>query len=181
MASNKHEMTPADLNKAYEENDVNMKGILGFIGGLSLLIITAFILMMVLWKTLGNFRHEAEASEPGNPMRMSQKEALPAEPRLQSAPGFGVDSPEGRVNLELESPDAEWKALHKQWIDLWRNGEKDKATGSVVILPINEAKEKFLASNPKARTGDDADKLFQDSHLMISDASAGRLAGEIRR
>ena len=49
---------------------------------------------------------------PPNPLAMSDREQLPPEPRLQMAPGFGVDTEKGRVNLELSYPQSEYRTLH---------------------------------------------------------------------
>ena len=63
---------------------------------------------------------------PTNPMAMTDKEQLPPEPRLQVAPGFGVESADGRVNLELMAPASRIsRTCKKQWDDVWKHGQKD--------------------------------------------------------
>ena len=177
--SSKHSLTPADIEKGYEANDIGLKGIVYFAVGLLLLILITFIL---IWAFLGKLHEFAtENAEPANPMAMSQKERLPPEPRLQAAPGFGVDSPNGRVNLELMAPQSEYRELRKEWDELEKNGRVDPKTGMVTMLPLDVAKEKLLQSNVKARSGADAVKLLKDSHMFVSDSSAGRIAGETRR
>lgn len=179
MSSSKHENLAAELDKPYEENVVGVRGIIYFGVGLALLIIITFGLM---WLLLGVFQDDAVATKgPDNPMAMSDKERLPAEPRLQAAPGFGVDGPNGRVNLELRAPQSEYLELQKEWKDVWANGMKDPKTGAVTSLPIEKAKEILLSENVKARSGPEADKLFADSKLRFSDASAGRAATDRRR
>ena len=42
MSSKKHNDTAADLNKPYEENEIQLKGIFGFAIGLFLLVVIAF-------------------------------------------------------------------------------------------------------------------------------------------
>lgn len=172
-------MTPADYDKAYEENEISLRGIVGFGIGLFLLIVITFVLMHFFLKGLYEVR--AEMEPPANPMQMSQKEQLPPEPRLQAAPGFGVQGPNGWINLELREPQAEYRELVKIWADVIKNGKKDKTTGVMTVMPINEAKEKFLASSPKAKSGADAEKLLADSKSFYSDASSGRMASEKRR
>lgn len=179
MSSKKHIMTPADYDKAYEENEISLKGIVGFGIGLFLLIVITFFLMHFLLK--GFYEARAELAPPANPMQMTQKEQLPPEPRLQSAPGFGIDGPNGRINLELREPQAEYRELVKIWNDVLKNGKKDKSTGVVTVMPINEAKAKFLASAPKAKSGPEAEKLAADSKMFYSDANSGRIASETRR
>lgn len=83
--------------------------------------------------------------------------------------------------MELGAPQAEWRELRKQWLELWEHGKKDAKTGTVTVMPIDEAKEKFLSQNVKAKSGADAEDIFKKAHRFISDSSAGRLASEKRR
>ena len=176
----KHESTLSDLSKPYEQNVIGFGGIVKFAIGLLLLIIVTFALMLLLNRVLeDNKQQEWNASK--NPMVMSDRERLPPEPRLQSAPGFGVDSPGGRVNLELNAPQAEYRELLKEWNDIREHGKKDAGTGGTISLPIDEAKEKVLEENLKAKSGPEADKLFIESRRYISDASSGRKASIRRR
>ena len=116
-----------------------------------------------------------------NPMRMNDREALPPEPRLQAAPGFGVTGTNGRVNLELNAPQSEWWELKKQYEQVWKQGMKDPSTGAVSALPIDQAKEAFLSQQVKARTSPEAQKLYEESKLRFSDASSGRTATDRSR
>lgn len=179
MSSKKHIDSAVDLNKPYEENDIQLKGILGFAAGLFLLIVVTFGLMSALLSVLKDYA--VEYSDPRNPMAMSDKERLPPEPRIQSAPGFGVESEKGRINMELREPQAEYRELRKQWDDLLEHGQKDKKTGAVTMMPVEEAKEKFLGQNVKAKSGAEAEKVFNASRSFFSDASSGRMASETRR
>jgi hypothetical protein len=181
MSSKKHTDTPADLNKPYEENDIQLKGIFGFAVGLFLLIVITFGLMWAFLDVLRDYSKEQESAGPGNPMKLSEKERLPPEPRLQAAPGFGVESEKGRVNLELDAPQAEYRELQKQWTHLWEYGQKDEKTGTVTMMPIEKAKEKLLSQNVKAKSGEEAVKVLSASKTYISDSSAGRLSSETRR
>lgn len=178
MSSNKHTDTAVDLNKPYEENDIQLKGIIGFAGGLFLLIVITFGLM---WSFLNVLKDYSKEGVVTNPMAMSEKERLPPEPRIQAAPGFGVDSENGRVNLELTIPQAEYREMQKQWAKAWEEGHKDPKTGMVTMMPIKEAKEKFLAQNVKAKSGPEAELLLKESRMFVSDSSAGRVASEKRR
>ncbi len=179
MSSTKKGNDAIDLNKPHEENEIQLKGIFGFAIGLVLLIVITFGLMSAFLGSLRDYWHET--ADPANPMVMSGKDRLPPEPRLQSAPGFGVDSEHGRVNLELREPAAEYKELRKQWEDIWKHGEKDEKSGAVIMLPINDAKAKFLAQNVKANSGADAERFYQKSRELITDSSSGRVASEMRR
>ena len=95
--------------------------------------------------------------------------------------GFGVDSEQGRVNLELKAPQSEYRELHKQWEELWKDGQKDEKTNTVISLPIEEAKKKLLEENPKAGTGDEAQKALEEAQTFVSYSSAGRTRTDRRR
>ena len=144
-----------------------------------LLIVVTFALMWAFLNVLKDY--SKEDAGPVNPMAMSDKERLPPEPRLQLAPGFGVESEKGRVNLELQAPSAEYRELKAQWEEIWKHGRKDEKTGTVTIMPIEQAKAKFLAQNAKAKSGAEVESFFANSRSFVSDSSAGRLASEKRR
>lgn len=170
MSSKKHTDTVADLNKPYEENEIQLKGIISFSIGLALLIVLTFGLMRAMLGVLGDFLK----SDASNPMAMTDKERLPAEPRLQGAPGFGVDSEKGRVNMELGVPQAEYRELRKQWDELLEKGRKDAKTGMMTVMPIDEAKKKFLERGVKAKSGADAETALSASREFVSEAGSGR-------
>jgi len=172
MSSKIREITPADFDKAYEGNEIGVKGILGFGIFLLLLIVVTFGLMWALLNVLRDY--SKENAGPANPMQMTDREKLPPEPRLQAAPGFGVDSKDGRVNLELMAPQSEYRELLKQWEEQWNNGIKDAKTGVVTMMPVEEAKEKLLTQNVKAKSGPAAESIMKDSQKFVSDASSGR-------
>jgi len=180
MSSHKHENTAQDLNKAYEENEIGLKGIFSFAIGLFLLIVITFGLMWAFLDVLRGYAKDENAKDV-NPMLQSEKERLPPEPRLQLAPGFGIESEKGRVNLELQAPGAEYQEYKKQEAHLWEFGRKDEKTGLVTVMPIDEAKEKFLEQKVKAKSGPEAEEFLKNSRGYISDSSAGRLASERRR
>lgn len=179
MGSAKHEKAGVDLNIPYEQNEIQLKGIFGFAIGLFLLIVVTFALMWALLNVLKDY--SVENADPKNPMAMSDRERLPPEPRLQGAPGFGVESEKGRVNLELVRPQSEYEELKKQWADQTEHGQKDKTTGTVTMMPLHDAKEKFLSQNVKAKSGPEAEKLLKDSRSFYSESSGGRMASETRR
>lgn len=181
MAKKKHIDTAVDLNIPYEQNEIQLKGIFGFGIGLLLLIIVTFALMWALLNVLEDYRKDELKAGPQNPLAMSDKERLPPEPRLQLAPGFGVESANGRVNLELGEPQAEYRELKRQWDEIWKHGVKDKRTGAVTVMPIDVAKEKLLGQHIKAKSGPDADKVLRESRRYYSEASSGRMASETRR
>jgi hypothetical protein len=176
MSSRKNAETINDLNKPYEENEIGLKGIMWFGVGLFLLIVITFGLMWALLNVLRDY--DRENAGPVNPLAMSERERLPPEPRLQLAPGFGVESEKGRVNLELLEPQAEYRVLRNHWEDMLEHGVKDAKSGAVIAMPIEEAKDKLLSQGVKTRTGPEAEDVSERSRLMISDSSSGRVASE---
>jgi hypothetical protein len=179
MSAKKHTESAAELNVPYEQNEIQLKGIIGFGIGLLLLIVITFGLMAALLGTLRDYWRIPDSEK--NPMVMSERERLPPEPRLQLAPGFGIEADRGRVNLELLPPGTEFKEFRQQWDEIWKHGRKDEKTGTMSAMPIEMAKEKFLASNPKAKTGSEAEEFYKNSRSYPTDQSSGRVAGEKRR
>ncbi|PYT00316.1 MAG: hypothetical protein DMF63_07010 [Acidobacteria bacterium] len=179
MGSTKHEKSFVDFEQPYEQNIIGLKGVFYFGIGLVLLIIITFALM---WALLNVLKEDAAADKgTSGPMAMTEIERLPPEPRLQVAPGFGVESPDGRVNMELKAPQAEYRELKKQWALVWEHGSKDARTGAVSSMPIDMAKEKFLEEAVKARSGEEAEQKALRSKMYFTDASSGRRAAEKRR
>lgn len=171
----KHKKTVVNLDKPYETNVIGLRGIIYFALGLFLLIVVTFGLMWFLLDVMEQDAVTRKASD--NPLKLSKEEALPPEPRLQGAPGFGVDDPNGgRINLELTAPQSEYRELLKQWEKLWAEGRKDPQTGTVVAIPVNEAKQKFLAQTGEAKPAEAGKDTLADSKTLISEASAGRNA-----
>jgi hypothetical protein len=179
MGSTKHEKSFVDFEMPYEQNIIGFKGIIYFAVGLLILIVITFGLMWALEGVLEDSFKESKAST--NPMRMSDKERLPPEPRLQLAPGFQVQTEDTRVNLELLAPQAEYRVLQKHWMDVWEHGRKDPKTGALVAMPIDQAIEKLIETNPKAKSGPEAEKAAHDANSVLADSSAGRTATLRRR
>ena len=179
MSAPKHEKTFVDYERTYETNLIGLRGIIYFAIGLFLLIVITFGLMYFLQNVMED--QARETKDQKNPMMMTDRERLPPEPRLQAAPGFGVESEKGRVNLELRAPQSEYWELERQWETQWANGQKDPKTGTVITLPIEEAKQKLLQQNVKVRTGEQAQKALDQSQRIVSYSSAGRTATDKQR
>jgi len=175
----KHEPTVSDLDKPYEPNEIGAGGIIKFGVGLFILIVVTFGLMWVFYSVLE--QNTVERLGAADPMALSDKEQLPPEPILQVAPGFKVDVPSGRVNLELAPPRAEYIELKKWWDDVVKHGQKHPGTGTVVAMPMEEAKAIYLGVEKKAKSGADVENLALESQKYISDASSGRQASASRR
>ena len=183
MGKTQHEKSYVDFDKPYEQNIIGLRGIIYFGVGLFLLIVVTFGLMWALQNVMEDQAAEADRLE-ARPMALNERDRLPPEPRLQAAPGFGVDGQNGRVNLELQAPQSEYRELHKQWIDLWENGQKSvQANGqqTAVTLPIEEAKQRLLQENPKARPAAEGQKALEEVQTYVSQSSAGRTRTDRRR
>jgi hypothetical protein len=179
MGKTKHEKTFVDFDKPYEQNLIGLRGVIYFGVGLFLLIVVTFGLM---WAFQDVMEDQAKQTiDKQSPMAMNERDKLPPEPRVQLAPGFGVDGPNGRVNLELKDPRSEYLELHKQWEALWKDGQKDVKTNTIIALPIEEAKKKLLEQNPKARTGNEAQNALEEARSFVSGSSAGRTRTDKRR
>ena len=174
-----HNNVEIDPNQPYQPNVIGMKGIAYFFLGLFMLIVITFVLMYVFQYYFLEEQWNAADKRNASPIALSAEEKLPPEPRLQGAPGFGVDSKDGWVNLELREPQAEYRELLRQWEDVWENGEErvDPATKEKVrvSLPIKEAKEKLLSSGTvKSSSGEDAEENYVETTTTVSSSSAGR-------
>jgi hypothetical protein len=175
-----HEKSFADFEKPYETNIIGLRGVIYFAVGLFLLIVITFGLMYFLQNVMEN--QAIETKDTKNPMMMQPGERLPPEPRLQAAPGFGIESEKGRVNLELRAPQSEYRVLKSQWEKTWAEGQKDPHTGMVVTLPINDAKAKLLEQSAgSTMNAEQGQKTLDDSRMFFSYSSAGRTATDKRR
>lgn len=182
MGSTKHERTFVDYDKPYETNIVGLRGIIYFGIGLFLLIVVTFGLMWFLMNVMEDQAKDRDAQNP-NPMleNVGKRDRLPPEPRLQAAPGFGVGEGKDRVNLELQAPQSEYWELEKRWKKMWAEGERDPNTGSVVTLPIEEAKQRLLKEGMKARADQSGMQTMEDSRTQASYSSSGRMKTERRK
>jgi hypothetical protein len=127
---------------SHEASDVDVGSITKFVIGLFVLTVITFVLMKLLYNVLENRATEADA--PPRPMAMSERERIPPEPRLQAAPGFGVNLGEGKemINLQLREPEAEYQVLRKIW-DEALQGKPDPRTGKS-SMPIDEAMKRVV-------------------------------------
>jgi hypothetical protein len=174
MGKTKHEKTYVDFEHPYEQNIIGLRGVIYFGLGLFLLVVITFGLMWFLQDVM---EQQAVANDERNrnPMLMSDRDRLPPEPRLQSAPGVGVGIDGDRINLELRHPQAEWEVLQQQYREMWEKGTS-------ATLPIEEAKQRFLAEAGKASpAGAQSGNVLEESKMIISDASSGRVKTIRRR
>ncbi|MBK7704456.1 MAG: hypothetical protein IPJ30_01465 [Acidobacteria bacterium] len=169
----------ADFDKPYEPNEVGMRQIVYFSIGLFLLIVVTFGLMWALQIVMEDDKKAAD-DKNRNPLALTKEEKLPPEPRVQAAPGFGIDGPNGRINLELKPPQSEYWELQKIWQKQTEEGQKVVKDGkeTIVTLPVKDAKEAILKENLKARSGESAEKALEEARTFVSGASAGRTRTE---
>ena len=159
---------------SHEASDVNVGSIIKFVGGLLVLTVVTFVLMKLLFKVLED--RAASLDPPKRPMALTEQERLPPEPRLQAAPGFGVDEGEGkRINLQLREPQAEYNELRKIWSGVLE-GKPDPRTGKAG-MPIDEAMKKVaedgsLRSRPP---GDNQEQIDLKGMDIPSYQSSGRM------
>jgi hypothetical protein len=176
-----------DTSKGYEKNDIELRGIVLTVVALFITCVLAFWLMYILQVQMDKAWEESDKKD-SSPMAMKPEEKLPPEPRLQGAPGFGVDGPKGRINLELKDPRSEMWELRKIWAEEEKNGQKidvmkdGKPTGEVkiVTLPIAEAKKQLLAQGIKTISDEEGKKNAAESVKIYSSSSSGRTATEKR-
>ncbi|HKR61995.1 MAG TPA: hypothetical protein VJS64_20070 [Pyrinomonadaceae bacterium] len=164
-----------NVDVTHETSDVNVPALLKFVLALTIMTAVVYILMLFLFKFLN--AQEAQKEPPAGPMAMTEQESLPPEPRLQSAPGFGVKLENGQwVTLEKREPQAEYRVVRQQWLQSLTEGPKDQA-GRSVGIPIDEAMQKFVAEQA-AKTGES--KRFPNNEgygdRLPTAASSGRVA-----
>ena len=151
---------------AHEHSDVHVGPIAKFVIGLFIFGVAVHLLMWGLFRYFET--RERTAEPPPSPLARRGAERLPPDPRLQLAPGFGVELEDGKridmsVNNQdpnLTQPQSEYWEVRKQWErELTTYGWADQGTGAV-RLPIEEAKRLLVRqeaersrANPAAQPG----------------------------
>lgn len=180
-----------NIDVTHEASDVNVGGILKFVLGLTVFGVVIFILMWGMFRFLDS-QEEGKEPSPG-PMAMTEQERRPPDPKLQSAPGFGVKLENGQwVPLENREPRAEYRVLLEQWdaqLNCTRGWGSDVrnpgANRHRLCMPIDQAMQKVLEgkglpSRPQAEThqGGPAEDYGID---MPTAASSGRMTEKRRQ
>jgi hypothetical protein len=133
-----------NVDVTHELSDVNVPGILKFVGALVVMTVVVYVLMWLLFGFFNAQEAKKESEAPPGPMAMTEQESLPAEPRLQAARGFGVKLENGEwVNLEKREPQAEYRVLREQWDRVLKEGPKDQS-GNPAGLPIEQAMQRVV-------------------------------------
>jgi hypothetical protein len=183
-----------NLDVTHEASDVNVGGIVKFVIGLTVFAIVVQVLMWGMFRFL-NSQEEGKDPAPG-PMAMTEQERRPPDPKLQSAPGFGVKLENGQwVPLENREPQAEYRVLEQQWqsqLDCTRelpsdahHGEANPSKVSQPCMPIDDAIQKVfegkgLPSRPQAETNQGG--RVEDYGIdMPTAASSGRVTEKRRQ
>ena len=171
-----------NVDVAREMSDVNIRGIMMFVAGLTVMTIVVYLLMWGMFRLMNT--QETKKDLPESPLAMKGKERLPPEPRLQSAPGFGKAlekeaGAERSQELDAFPKDPLWeiKVLREQWQYTLDNGARDQS-GKVLILPIAEAKKQLLKQGLPVRTSQPSEDGRDD---MPTAASSGRVAEKGRQ
>lgn len=142
-----------NVDVAHEESDVAVGPIAKFVVALFIFAVVICVSMLLLFNF---FERRARQSERRpSPLARRGAETLPPEPRLQAAPGFGVDVPgEDRRSLELREPQSEMKVVREIWHrELTTYGWADESAGTVRI-PIDRAMQMYLErQRQKAQQG----------------------------
>jgi len=133
-----------NVDVTHELSDVNVPGILKFVGALVVMTVAVYVLMWLLFGFFNAQEVKKEGQAPPGPMAMTEQESLPPEPRLQAAKGFEVKLENGEiVKLENRAPQAEYRVLKEQWDRVLKEGPKDQS-GNPAGLPIEQAMQKVL-------------------------------------
>ncbi|HKO95501.1 MAG TPA: hypothetical protein VJU86_00810 [Pyrinomonadaceae bacterium] len=180
-----------NIDVTHEASDVSIGGIMKFVIGLT---VFGIIVSVLMWGTFRFLNAQEQQGEPKpGPMAMTKEERLPPEPRLQSAPGFGVKSESGEwVPLENREPEAEFKELREQWdrkLNCPKPAQDAHATAPAdhgasqsaethkePCVPIDEAIQKLIDKGLPSRTtaaGEDLD--------LPTAASSGRVSGKAKQ
>ncbi|HEX8843643.1 MAG TPA: hypothetical protein VF791_03315 [Pyrinomonadaceae bacterium] len=161
---------------SHEASDVNVRSILIFTGGLLVFGIIVHILMWLMFNYMEDRANKS--APPPRPMAMTEKERLEKlpGPRLQGAPGFGVNLGQGRqTNLELKEPQAEFKEIRRIWKEVLE-GRADPRDGKI-SMPIEEAMRKVVTDGQlKTRApADNQEQIDMRGSDVPSYQSSGRL------
>ncbi|MFN2515492.1 MAG: hypothetical protein ABR556_04700 [Pyrinomonadaceae bacterium] len=169
-----------NVDVTHEASDVNISGIVKFVVGLTIFGIVITVLMWGMFNFL-NAQQQKKEPPPG-PMAMTANERLPPDPKLQSAPGFGVKLENGQwVPLANREPQAEYRVIREQWEQTLREGSRDQS-GKVVGLPIDQAMQKVLEGDGlRSRKQEDSPNVTDEYEEITPSASSSGRETEKRR
>jgi hypothetical protein len=151
-----------NVDVTHEVSDIHVAGIVKFLAALSVLTVGTVLLV---WAMFGVFQKAATEPKP-SPMTLTEKDRLPPEPRLQSAPGFAEDLEKTAAikNEQAGKKEAAGKEsgnaitaggaqpkdalfeiniLRRHWNEVLEQGPLDQS-GKQYGMPIDKAKEEVL-------------------------------------
>ena len=145
-----HRKTAGDNHQV---SDVELRSIVVFLIGLTVMTVVVYLLMLLMFNLLNTREKQTEAKKEKSPLALSEKERLPPEPRLQSAPGFSekLDKEVGAQaegSQERDKPKdrtRELDQLRKKWDEDLSQGPKDKS-GKPAGISIEEAMKQILTA-----------------------------------
>lgn len=148
-----HDISNPDVQ--HEKNDVNVRAIINFIGGLAFATLAVFGLMYGMLLALEAIEKSREADV--SPLARKGEERLPPHPRLQGAVGHEF-KPEDvtrdpklqekltpqELNFELEEPTEEWDVLRNVKLRELRTYGTDERKPGEYRMPVDRAKELLI-------------------------------------
>lgn len=166
-----------NVDVTHETSDVNVPALLKFVLALTVMTALVYVLMLFLFNFLNT--QETQKEPPAGPMAMSEKERLPPEPRLQSAPGFAEDLSKSTGDSASGNPkDPLWeiRVLREQWQRDLNEGPKDHS-GRSLGMPIEAAMQKYVADqNAKASAPQTKNDVEGYGNQLPTAASSGRVS-----
>ena len=161
-----------NVEVTHEASDVNVRAVLTFV---IVLTVATAIISAGLWMLFRYFNAQEGKEKPPGPMALSRDERLPPEPRLQAAPGFAVTLENGqRVDLQNQAPQAEYRALKKEWERVLDGKVKDQS-GNTVGIPIDQAIKQVVSGEGLPTRAKTAPGKLQDYAISVPTAwSSGR-------
>jgi len=172
-----------NVDVTHEMSDVNVPAILKFVAGLVVMTVAVYLLMWLLFDFFNAKEMKKEGASPAGPMAMTEQESLPPEPRLQSAPGFGVKLENGQwVPLEKREPQAEYRVLREQWERQLKCDYKDVQESRIACMPIEAAIQKLIEDKGLQSRAQENNSGKQEDYVtgVPTAASSGRV-GEKRK
>lgn len=148
-----HSISNPDVQ--HEKNDVNIRSIINFVGGLTLATFAVFGLMFGMLRALEAIEKAREADV--SPLARRGEERLPPHPRLQGATGHEFKAEEvtndpklkakltkQELNFELETPTMEWDVLRSVKLRELRTYGTDERRPGEYRIPVDRAKELLI-------------------------------------
>ena len=168
----------------HEHSDVSVGPIAKFVIGLFIFGVVVHVLMWVLFMYFD--KREKAVEPPASPLARRDAERLPPEPRLQLAPGFGINLDNGqRVDLsqraakpEWRIPQAEWKVLREEWEQELTTYDWVDQNAGTVRLPIKDAMRLLVQREQQKAQGQPAAPSSQQQQQQSPNAQGNAASGE---